>query len=163
MGCWSGIWLLFIVLLSPFSVQFVQAGDWESCASDLENLQSAADEASDAARKAESAKDELENCQMYPDTFDLMDDDCETARSEYEDAVSRLKSELDSVVSEFHSVDISCGLSRPTSLGGSHPSSPRTGCNLFLRFKEKLPKETLMQSCIKVMPESDCKSCLEVK
>ena len=101
------------------------AGDWSSCADDLDRLRRASRDASEAAERTESAKqefedkrEELQNCVNYPDIYDLMRDQCqsvrwdyESAKSEYESALSDLESELSTVEHRIRSVEWSCGVS----------------------------------------------------
>jgi len=107
----------------------VTAQDWSSCADDLDRLRRGARNASDAAEQAkyaaeqaEYAREELENCLMFPDVYDLLEDGCqsyrwdyesarsdyESAYSEYESARSNVESELDTVGRRIRNVNGSC-------------------------------------------------------
>ena len=155
-----------------------QAADWDSCAYDLDRAQRAARDASGAAEEAEStkgnfesAKDELQSCLTFPDIYDLMGDQCqsyrwdyESARSSYESALSNLESELDTVDRRLRSVEWSCDyqFSR-SSVTGTPRRKKRTPCALYQRYKSSLPAATILKVCRQSMTEAECKKCLGIK
>lgn len=172
----SFIFLVCIFLIS--GVNSSLANDWSSCADDLDRLRRASRDASDAAESAESArqefedkKEELENCINYPDIYDLMQDQCqslrwdyESAKSDYESALSNLESELSTVESRVRSVEWSCGVSFSRSSGVMQPKPKKQGnCSVYQRFLGKLPIETILDYCKKNMSESECKKSLGIK
>lgn len=82
------------------------AGDAESIASGLSNIQSELD----------SLKDDYERCRDYPDTLDLSDDGCSSQRydfnskvDEYNSRLSDLSSELDDLVRRVRNALGECG------------------------------------------------------
>jgi len=172
-----------IIVFLVFFFQFLSAApaisdDWSSCADDLDRLRRASRDASEAAERAESAKqefedkrDELQNCINYPDIYDLMQDQCqslrwdyESAKSDYESALSDLESELSTVESRIRSVESSCGVSFSRASGATQ-SKPKKqlNCSVFRSFIGKLPQNTILDYCKKYMSESECKKCLEIK
>jgi len=173
--------IIFVLLV--FFFQFLSAtpgsaDDWSSCADDLDRLRRASRDASEAAERAESAKqefedkkDELQNCVDYPDIYDLMKDQCESlrwdyesAKSDYESALSDLESELSTVGSRIRSVEWSCGVSFSGAAGSTQSKPEKQGdCSVFRSFIGKLPQNTILDYCKKYMSESECKKCLEIK
>jgi hypothetical protein len=116
--------IVCLLVLFMHSFPFCAYGeDWRDCADELDRLRRAARHASEAAEEAASAKeevenkkDELQNCLNWPDTFDLMDDNCQNLRWDYDSALSdyryklsNLESELSTVESRIRSVQWSCG------------------------------------------------------
>ena len=170
------IFLLCIILIS--GVDSGLANDWSSCADDLDRLRRASRDASDAAESAESSKqefedkkEELQNCINYPDIYDLMQDQCqslrwdyESAKSDYESALSDLESELSTVESRVRSVEWSCGVSFSRSSGATQPKVIKQGnCSVYQQFLGKLPIETILNHCKDNMSVSECKKCLGIK
>ena len=141
--------------------------DLDSCASDLEALQSAARDAHDAAEEASSKQQDLEDCRDDPEVFDLMGDHCASDADDYRTAVEDLKSELDTVDRRFRWLEDSCGVTtlpdhgrtRATPLKGTGVSKE---CSLVLRYKGKLPLSMLLESCGKLMTVAECSKCLGV-
>ena len=94
------ILLLFIFCYFIY-ISFSFAEEFSNCADKLAGLQKSANEASEAARSAEDAKGkfkdkrseledkkaELDKCIDYPISHDPYNDNCETLRSEYNNAV----------------------------------------------------------------------------
>jgi DNA repair exonuclease SbcCD ATPase subunit len=170
--------MIFVLLFLFLSVVSGLADDWSSCADDLDRLRRAARDALEAAERAESARqefedkrDELQNCINYPDIYDLMQDQCqslrweyESAKSDYESALSELESELSTVESRIRSVEWSCGVSF-SKASWSTQSKPKqqNDCSVFRSFIGKLPQNTILDYCKKYMSESECKKCLEIK
>ena len=151
--------LVFIFTTIP-PVAAVSA-DWNGCADDLDRLRRAASDASDAAKDVNSKADEYENCKQFPDTFDLMRDNCESVASDYESAVNNLNSDLSTVDSRISSANSSC--SNNASLSGIPGRAPSTGnrvCDVFRIYKDKLPAETLLKTCTASMTEAECRKCL---
>jgi len=169
--------LIFIVLFI-LVVSICQAEDWSSCADDLDRLRRAARDAADAAEQAESArqefeskKEELENCLSYPDIYDLMQDNCqsirwdyESTRDDYESALSTLESELDTVLRRFRSLEWSCGVQYTprTSIKPKVSQKNRT-CKMLQSYKGKMPIKSLLGLCKKYMSEKECRECLQSK
>lgn len=167
---------LFILLI--FQPLPLFATDWDDCSSELDRLRRASRNAADEAEEAESAKneyeskkDELESCLNYPDIYDLLDDNCESIRWDYDSAlsnyqseVSDLESELDTVGRRIRSVQSSCDYTFSLSYGSA--SSTKKGdskCELYKQYKNKLPLETLLETCRTSMSIENCKKCLGVK
>jgi DNA repair exonuclease SbcCD ATPase subunit len=174
--------IIFIFFVCFFQFSIAESGladDWSSCADDLDRLKRASRDASEAAEEAESAKqefedkkEELQNCINYPDIYDLMQDNCqslrwdyESAKSDYESALSDLESELSTVESRIRSVEWSCGVSFSRTSGeATKPKSKKQSrCSLFRSFIGKLPLKTILEYCKTYMSESECKKCLEMK
>ena len=174
--------VIFISLVCLFQISsavFGLADDWSSCADDLDRLRHASRDASEAAERAESAKQEfedkredLQNCINYPDIYDLMQDQCqslrwdyESAKNDYESALYDLQSELSTVESRIRSVEWSCGVSFSRTTGGTAQSKPkrRGDCSVFRSLIGKFPINTILDYCKKYMSENECKKCLEMK
>ena len=171
--------IFFLCLVLILGVAYSMADDWSSCADDLDRLRRASRDASEAAERAESAKqefedkkEELQNCINYPDIYDLMQDQCQSLRwdydsskSDYESALYDLESELSTVESRIRSVEWSCGISfsRPSRGKTSSKAKTQSDCSVFRSFIGKLPLNTIINYCKKYMSESECKKCLEIK
>lgn len=153
--------LLFTVVLIWPSLALAE--DWSSCESDLNSLQMAASSASDAASQADSNADDLEDCQTFPDTYDLYDDDCQTVQGEYDDAVSDLEGELETVNMHIRSVALSCGTVAATIVVPSTQGSGDALCNLYRRYAGRLPGDTLMKQCLQSKSQRECNACLDSK
>lgn len=139
----------------------VVAADWNSCADDLGRLRRAARDAADVAEQIKSKESDLENCRRFPNTFDLMRDSCKSYASDYESEVSSLQSELDTVESRVRDVSYSCGVDLGSvRSSAARPSSGNQLCDLYRRYKGRLPDSKLLQTCKKSMPEQDCRKCL---
>jgi hypothetical protein len=174
--------LLLLVVLS--SAAF--AAEWRSCASDLDDLRSSADDAQSAAERAERArrefeekKEELENCLRMPDVYDLLRDRCrskrfdfESARDDYQSKLRSLQAELSDVESRVGDVSSSCrynvgslGSPAPRSSQGRAKGSPRadTWCSPFQQYRNRLPRETLLQVCSKDRSPEECRKCIDSK
>ena len=163
--------IIFVLFFTFLSAASGLADDWSSCADDLDRLRRAARDASEAAERAESArqefedkKDDLENCVNYPDIYDLMQDQCQSIRWDYESALSNLESELSSVESRIRSVEWSCGVSFSRAFRSTQSKPKVQGdCSAFRSFIGKLPQNTILAYCKKYMSESECKKCLKIK
>lgn len=152
----ASVAILFALwVAAPMS--WVLATDWDSCASDLDDLRRAASDASDAAEEASSQQGEMENC----DDFDE-DDECDFERDEFESAANDAESELDTVLARFRAVVSSCDLSVATSGPPTSAPSVSRQCQTFQRFKGKLPLATILESCKKVMSAAECNRCLSI-
>jgi hypothetical protein len=155
------------------------AQDWAGCSSDLDSLRvgandasSDADNAAAAQRKFKSAEDELRQCVQMPQVFDLMRDGCgmkrrelESERSRYRSRLEDLKNGLDAVDAKVRSVGISCGFdfSRVVGPPRAVPQGiqQRDICAVYLRYKDRLPRQSLIDVCLKQLPLEQCKKCLE--
>ena len=171
--------ILLICFFQISSAGFCSGDDWSSCADDLDRLRRASRDASEAVERAESARqefedkrEELQNCINYPDIYDLMQDQCqslrwdyESAKSDYESALYNLQSELSAVESRIRSVEWSCGVSFSRTTGGATQLKPKKegDCSVFRSLIGKLPINTILDYCKKYMSESECKKCLEIK
>lgn len=174
----AGAVLLF-ALLTMGTAPPVAAQDWSSCSSDLDSLRrragdasSNADDTDSAHRKFKSAEDELRQCVQMPQVFDLMRDGCRMKRSEYDSARSDyrskledLKNGLDDVDSKVRSAGSSCGFNF-TRVLGPPPVVPQgvqnpEACAVYLRYKGRLPPQSLLDLCTKQMPADQCRKCLE--
>jgi len=155
------------------------AEDWSSCASDLDDLRrraadasTSAEEADQKQRRLKSAEDELRQCKQYPQVYDLMRDRCQSkasdldsARSSYRSSLAALRSSLDDVDSKNRSAASSCGFDLGRVLGPppAIPAGVRSPeqCAVYLRYKGRFPKQTLLDVCSKQMTLDECKKCLE--
>lgn len=151
---------LFVALSSTL----VLSSDWTGCANDLDRLHRAARDASEAANGVKSKADDFENCKQFPNIYDLMRDHCRNAASDYQSALSTLENELSTVNSRVRSVNLSCG--GDLSSVGSSSTRPQTPdfensmCNLYRGYKNKLPLETLIETCMQSLSEMECRKCL---
>ncbi len=169
--------LTFLMLLTVFFCDHRQVlgADWNSCASDLDDVRSASDDASDAAQEADEAQEDLDSKRS---DLQSCSGDCDIERSDYEDAKSELEDKVDNLKSELSTLDMqvrdasdSCkyelGGSAPVAprrKSASHPESKSSGpCTIYQRYKGRLPLETIIKVCSSSMSESDCKKCLGVE
>jgi hypothetical protein len=150
------------------------AADWDSCEDDLDRLRRRASDASDAASTVRDMaddlrqkRDELQQCLSYPQAFDLLQDNCqslrweyENARSSYESAMSDLEGNLDDISSTLRSIEYSCGYAFGAGASG-RKSTGDSFCRLLQRYKATVSAATLLQICMKSKSEADCKKCLQ--
>ncbi|MBL8524163.1 MAG: hypothetical protein JNN20_10770 [Betaproteobacteria bacterium] len=144
------------------------ASSWDSCADDLDSLRRAARDAGDKANEVKTKSEEFENCKRYPDIYDLLRDRCRSKASDYQSAQRDLQSELETVDRRIRSVRSSCGfdLGSTGATPFSRPAAPNSNnraCDLFKSYKDKLPINTLVEACVKTMPEAECRKCLNSK
>ena len=167
--------IIFIVFLSQ---AICNAEDWSSCADDLDRLRRGARDAADAAEQAENArqefeskKDDLQNCIDFPDTYDLMQDNCqsakwdyESAKSNYRSALNNLEMELDTVIRRFRSIGSSCEINLPSrSKGNKQDSKSNQMCQMLKSYRGQFNDNTLFDLCRKYMTDKECKECLQKK
>ncbi len=146
----------------------VLAADWSSCASDLDDVHSASDYASDAAREAHEAQEDVESKRS---DLESCSSDCDIERSDYEDANSELADKVDALEGELSTLDSrirDASASCEYELGASaaiepHPKSKSSSpCAIYQRYKGRLPLETILKVCSRSMSESECRKCLGV-
>lgn len=153
--------VVFAVLVTT-ATSFAVSADWSSCADDLDRLRRAAGDAADAAEQTKSKAEELENCRRYPDTYDLMRDRCRSYASDYDSEVSSFQSEMDDVDRRIRDASDSCSVDIGASSGTTRarPSSGNRLCDLYRRYKGRLPDAQLLQTCRQSLSADDCKKCL---
>lgn len=162
--------LFMLIWLSPPKV--FGAADWGTCASDLDDVRQASDDASSAAEETQSAQEELESAR---DALSTCSGDCETERSEYDDARDDLHTKTDELRDDFSTLDDKISFASSSceyELGGP-PTHPRQRaasstkavdrCAPYKRYKGRLPDGTILTVCTKHMSELECKRCLGVK
>lgn len=152
-------------VLGGLAVCTASAANWDSCTDDLDRLRRAARDATDKASDVKTKAEEFENCNRYPDIYDLMRDRCRSKASDYQSALSDLESELGTVDSRIRSVRSSCGfdLGLTGSPSYSRPEPPSSGnrtCDIYKGYKGKLPMKTLLETCARTMSEAECGKCL---
>jgi len=171
--------LFAIVITVTFPIVNSFAQDWSSCASDLDDLRRRADDASTAAQNAEqmkrdfeSAEEEFRQCRQFPQIYDFLRDGCQakryeldSANSSYRSSLNSLRSELDDVDSKVRSAASSCGFDLARLLGPP-PSVPAgvhnpNQCAIYLRYKGRIPEQSLLGICAKQMSTDECRKCLE--
>jgi hypothetical protein len=170
---------LLVALLNLGLAVPAASQEWSSCSSDLDSLRrrasdasSNAEDADSAQRKFKSAEDELRQCVQMPQVFDLLRDGCrmkrsdyESARSDYRSKLEDLKSGLDDVDSKIRSAGSSCGFDFSRVVGPPRvvPQGVQKPdvCAVYLRYKERLPAQSLIDMCSKQMPADQCRKCLE--
>ena len=175
-----------IATLLYISIQNAHSAEWSTCASDLDDLRRAADDANDAVeiaervrREYEDKKDELENCLQFPDVYDLLRDRCQSyrwefqsARDDYQSRLRSLESELSDVDSKVRSVSDSCRYDvgsvavpstrqRSPATRGSTGQSIPAWCRVFRQYKGRLPRENLLAVCTKSHSHNECVSCID--
>jgi hypothetical protein len=146
-----------MVIVVLVGTRFVFAADWSSCAYELERLQRAARDASYVAQELDQKGQDYESCKTYPDTYDLLEDQCESKRYAYQRAANDLESSLDTVDSRIRSMSSSCGLDRK-----QVPSSGDPICDLYRGYKGQFSDEALLNICIKSNSEAMCRKCLGI-
>ncbi len=163
--------------LLPLATAIAQ--DWSACANDLDELRRRARDASSAAedadakkREFDSAEEELQRCRRSPQIYDSTRDGCqyrrsnvESARASYRSSLESLKSNLDDVDLKNRSASSSCGyeISSVTGPAATVPSGVKRPdqCAIYLKYKGRLPRQTLLETCAKQMPAEDCAKCLQ--
>jgi len=153
--------VLFFVALGS---TLVHSSDWSGCANDLDRLHRTTRNAADIANGVKTKANDFENCKMYPNIYDFMQDRCRTMASDYQSALSSLENELSTVNRRIRSANSSCGVD--LSSIGSSSTKPQTSdfensmCNMYLDYKNKLPIETLIKICLQSLSEMECRKCL---
>ncbi len=170
--------LVFIItiIMATVVVDVAGAVSYSGCASELDELKNAAEEAINASRRAKSAEEEYESkksdydrCRRFPDTYDFLGDQCRSkyryakdAQDELGYAVGRLQSALSSVDIATQDVKSSCGYSfanPATPMIGVKPEHQRM-CATIKRLKSTMKVEDLLGLCNKTMGETECQACL---
>ncbi len=164
----STAFLRFAVLIGSLAalLSAASAADWGSCAYDLDRLRRAVRDAADKANDVKSKAEELENCRLFPSTFDYMRDRCRSIAFDYQSAVNSLESELSMVDSRIRSVRLSCGYNfgdLRSPVGAPQQSYRDRLCELYRSYKGKVPLEGLLKICEQSMSEAECKKCLELE
>lgn len=145
--------------------------DFETCASEIDDLQGNADEAHSAAEEAASAKDELEDaasaarsrCSSYGESNYL----CESARrlardakNEFESAADTFLSAYGELTSSIRSVQLACGVRTPIAGIPDHKQGLcRAVRNLGNVFSGSLTPAMREQFC-KGLTAAECSTCL---
>jgi hypothetical protein len=152
-------------LVGCFSV--AQAADWSTCANELDRIRRSARDASDIANDVNSKAEEFQNCRRYPDMYDFMRDKCQSKGWDYQNALSSLKSELDTLDRRIRSASSSCGYSLSSiEQGVAGPARAAPGnrneglCEVYRPYRDKLPLANLLELCRKQMSDAECRKCL---
>jgi hypothetical protein len=143
----------------------------DSCHDDLEQLHKVSLEASEAAEDAKSKRDDLDDCRRNPETFDLMHDNCRSADSDYQSALSGLEGKMDDVDTRLRSIQDSCDypftINRLTSMEAAQrrlEASQRRLCTSYHHLTELgLPRNAVLQMCRAQTDEKWCRQCLGLK
>lgn len=187
--------LFLVVFLYLIFIPFSLAEEWNSCADELDNLRNAVSEASNAAKNAEDArkefedikselkdeKDKLDNCVDYPISHDPHNDNCETLKSEYNNAVDdyfslrdeyqsaldALESRLSDVQDKMSGVESSCGIdfssSFPSQNDEQKADDESPECSFVLKYKGELPDKVILEICAKHFSFEECLTCLDLE
>jgi hypothetical protein len=144
-----------------------QAADWSTCADELDRIRRSARDASDIANNVNSKAEEFQNCRRYPDMYDLMRDRCQSKGWDYQNALSSLKSELDTLDRRIRSASSSCGYNLASIEPGlAAPPRPAPAnrneslCEVYRPYRDRLPIANLLELCRKQMSEAECRKCL---
>ena len=166
-----------IVVLGLMCSLTLAAQDWDSCASELDDLRSRARDGEDQAREVADAKDEvdskreeLQSCLSFPDIFDWLQDGCQSHRSDLDTALDDLESEISNLHYELgrvsrtiNSIESYCGLEivRRTSITERRqPKTVNPLCPTLRRLGARLTRQQLRELCFRYMTKSDCRACL---
>jgi conjugal transfer/entry exclusion protein len=98
--------MVLLMLIFPLNAY---SQDWSSCEYDLSKLKKAANSTSYIASDLQRLKSNYENCIQYPDTYDLMNDGCESQRADYEYKLSDLDNEMNGLMRNVKGSLSSCG------------------------------------------------------
>jgi hypothetical protein len=149
----------------------IVGADWSSCQDNLDKLGRRARDAAEKATQVANASDdverkrrEFEDCRMLPAVYDLFRNGCayqadeyRSARGQFESAKGYLESGLDDVDSAIGSVSDSCGFTFSVGTASGDPF-----CRIIQRFKGRMPRESLMDSCRKSGRTAEqCAACLQ--
>jgi hypothetical protein len=157
---WAIVIMFGSLLLQP-AIGF--AADWGSCASDLDDLRRAADDANDAAERAQRTYRDLQDCRQFPDIYDLLRDRCSSKVSDYRSALSSLQTELSDVESRVRDVSSSCQY-EIGSAGGRPRAPTRQGiCGVIDRYRGRFTELQLAEICKKSASAAECMKCLSTK
>jgi len=149
------------------------AVDWPTCSSALEDLKrrsqdaaSASDEADTAYQALEQAKEDLENCREDPETYDLLDHECQSQEWEFDSAESTLDSAKQEAETRFRRLRNAIGdvaSSCETDLSVPPPLtslSLQAKCDRLRSLRGQLGSQVLGDYCRTLMPPETCKACL---
>lgn len=144
---------------------------WSSCQDALDSLRDASSSASDAAKDVKSKRDDFDECQRYPETYDLRGDGCRSLHSDYESAVGDYESKMDDVDSRLEDVQSSCAhaftINRMSPLEASQrrlDGARQRLCTSYRNFLPSLGAQAVLQMCKAQAgaEEGWCKSCLGI-
>jgi transketolase len=184
-----------LVFLYFIFTPFLFAEEWGSCADELDNLRNAVSEALNAAKNTEDTrkkfkenmsklkekKDELDNCIDYPISHDPHHDNCETLKSEYNNAIDyyissryeyqtaldALESRLSDVQNKMSRVEYPCGIdfssSFPFQDKGKEIRDESPECEFVLKYKGELSDKVILEICAKHFSFEKCLKCLDLK
>lgn len=150
--------------------------DFSTCASALEDVSGAGDDAATKARDAEEAADDLESerdeydrCRRFPDIYDLLQDGCRSklrevknAQEEFESAQGDLTRALDDLNGAMTDVQDACGVSlvAATPVPGVSQARQRT-CSRLRKLRATMKAPELDEFCRRFMSEVECNACLK--
>lgn len=153
--------IFFVLLVVSTTLAYAPSvRDWNSCQDDLDRVRRAARDASDKAGEADSKAQELQNCQNFPDTFDLLRDGCRSYRWDYESAVADIESELDTLNSRIKNAQSSCNFNFASSSSPSTAPTQTDNCSVFRKYKGRLPDADILNVCSRYMQREACQKCL---
>ncbi len=98
--------LLTVIILLLSGTTYAQ--DWSSCEYDLSGVKSAANNANYYAADLDRLNNNYVNCLQYPSTYDLMNDNCESYRSDYNRKLSEFDSEMNELLRKLKNSLFTC-------------------------------------------------------
>ena len=172
--CFRAVLILswFLFLAGTASAQ----GSWSSCASDLDQMRIAVNEANEAAKDARSARRVLYradqnffSCAQVPAINDFLCQGCaeqqvaaRTAGMRYSASHDMAREALDAVAYAVQSTELSCEFPMAAMIPVLNPDepTPSPACQSFLRRRQGVPFDALRVVCAGEMAAEECAVCL---
>jgi hypothetical protein len=162
--------IICVVLITATAAQSPTI-DPGSCHDDLDYLRKAASEASEAADNSKSKRDDFDDCKQYPETYDLMHDNCRSAAGDYQSALNDLEGKMDDLDGRQRSVQDSCGYqftinklnSSEVAQRRLEAAQRRLCASYHKMFDLGMSRDTALQMCKSQTDEQWCKQCLGLK
>ena len=146
------VFLGTLALAVAFTVS-ARSADWGDCRDALNQLQSSAINASTEADETADAAEEFADCTEYPSLYDLLEDNCESKRSNLQSERDDVESAVSQVRAYCQSVEADCDLDAGYSVGIRY-------CLALMRFAGAIPGAQLLGACRAVLGAPDCDRCL---
>ena len=172
--CFRALLLLLCLLFMEGTAD--AQGSWGGCASDLDQMRIAVNEANEAAKDARSARRVLFradqnyfSCTQVPAINDFLGNGCaqqqvaaRTAGMRYSASHDIAREALDALAYTVQSAELSCEFPMAAMIPVLNPDepTPSPACQSFLRRRQGVPFDALRVVCAGEMSADECAVCL---
>ena len=129
--------------------------DWEACASDLDDLQSEAEDAKRSAREAAELQEKFERCRRFPE-LDLYSDRCQTHFDRYRRASENASGAAQNALNAANDLQSSCS---PMAAQQRLESTMARLCQSYKKYS-LTNRQAAMELCTKSQGPAFCTACL---